>query len=95
MFWCEIAQFGMSLRVVCFLAHPRRTFVGLEGDFAVLRERYFGGREIDLACSEEGRFHLRLPASHCADHLVRPDPRGAVTERGRRACGARAVLLEP
>ena len=43
---CGTAQFGMSSRVVCFLAHSRRTLVGLDGDFSVRKTSYFGGGEI-------------------------------------------------
>ena len=32
---CGIARLGMFSRVTCFLAHPRRTFVGLDCDFTV------------------------------------------------------------
>ena len=36
-FFSRMAQLGMFSRVVCFLSHPRWTFVGLDGDFIVFK----------------------------------------------------------
>ena len=58
-----IAQLGLFSRIVCFLPQPRRTFVGLDGGFTVIKpdeQTMVRGVETKIDCLETQRLERQL-----------------------------------